>query len=136
MDNLYLKAGIAGAFFALWPICMNRSGLNGPASALALVLGVTILLVPYVWYVGLGSMPVGWQWAAVVGACITCGIGNVLFGSALTKATPAELSSIFLMLVLAQIAVSAISNAVLTGTISVAKAVGLAAACVAAYLLK
>lgn len=133
---MYVKAALGGAFFALWPIFMNRSGLNGPTSALALVLGVSVLLLPYVWFSGVGPLPSGWQWATVVVACVSCGIGNLLFGAALTKATPTELSSVFLLLVLAQIAVSALSNMVQTGSLTVTRAIGLAMACVAAYLLK
>ena len=136
MDNVYLKAAIAGAFFALWPICMNRSGLNASASAFMLVAGVAAIVLPFALHDGLGAslgQSHGW-W--IVGACATCAVGNLCFGNALMRVTPQNLSSMFVMLVVAQVVVSAISQVIVSGQLSLAKAAGFVAACLAAYLLR
>ncbi len=135
MDNLYLRTALGGLFFALWPICMNRSGLNGHTSGLALVAGVSVLVAPFALYKGIGPMPHGPQWLAILGACATCAVGNLCFGTVTAAASPAKLGSYFLVLVLAQIATSALYQVIISGSVTPAKAAGFVMAGAAAYLL-
>jgi hypothetical protein len=135
MDNLFLRTIVAGLFFALWPICMNRSGLSATSAVLAVVTGVAVIVVPFVLYKGIGPVPQGMQWLAVAGACVTCAVGFLCWGSVLTAATPASLGPYFLSLVLAQIGTSALYQVITSGGLTPAKAAGFVAAGAAAYLL-
>lgn len=50
MNELHVRAFLAGVFFGLWPLFMNRSGLTGNISAAVFTVGVFVIVSPFALY--------------------------------------------------------------------------------------
>ncbi len=132
MDSLYIRAILSGIFFGAWPLLMNRSGLNGNVSAFVLTSIVLICVFPFAF----GSMGTIFSanWVMVIGAGILGAAGGILFNGMIVKAVPENLGSLFVLMLIVQIAVPAIYQ-VAVGGITAAKGIGFILAAVAALLL-
>lgn len=134
MNELYLKAVLAGVFFGVWPLLMNRSGLTGNISAAAFALGALIVVSPFAIHEFRGAA-INVVWTMLVGACIFGGLGLLAFNGMLSKATPQAVGSLFVLVLVVQIAIPALYQIVSDGGLTISKCVGFAAAILAAYLL-
>lgn len=131
--NLAVRALIAGIFFGMWPLFMNRSGLNGNVASTAFTVGVLICVTPF----ALGSLgnlgkP---NWKMIIGASIIGSIGLLLFNGMLAKATPQNVSAYFAVMILAQVSVPAIYNIIETGKMTTTKGFGFLLAIISGVLL-
>ncbi len=50
MGELQFKAIVAGVFFGIWPLLMNKSGLSGNVSSAVFGLGVLMIVAPFAFY--------------------------------------------------------------------------------------
>ena len=55
MDPLYLKAILAGFCFGLWPLFMNKSGLNSVEASAALSLFLLAIATPFLLSMGFNN---------------------------------------------------------------------------------
>lgn len=134
MNELQIKAILAGVCFGVWPLLMNRSGLSGNVSSAVFALGALIVVSPFA-LCELNSISANVIWTMAVGACVFGGIGLLLFNGMLSKATPEKVSSLFLLMIMVQIATPALYQIVQDGGLTTSKGVGFAAAILAAFLL-
>ena len=64
MDTLYLKAILAGLCFGLWPLFMNKSGLNSVEASAALSLFLLAVVTPFLLVNGFQQLStIRWQMA-------------------------------------------------------------------------
>ena len=117
MDPLYLKAILAGLCFGLWPLFMNKSGLNSVEASAALSL---FLL----------------RWQMVLPACLFDALGLLALNSLLSSASSAQAGSAFVIVTVVQVAVPAAYLAMLAGGLTPRSGIGLVAAAIAVYLLR
>lgn len=133
MDSMQIKALLAGVCFGLWPLFMNRSGLNGNASTIVLSCVILAFIFPFtvgeLW--NLGTV----KWYMVLGAGIFSALGMLVFNSMLSKATPQSVGLLFVLMIIAQTAVPAVYQTVMSGGISFARGSGFVLAVIAAVLL-
>lgn len=134
MSELHLRAVLAGVFFGIWPLLMNRSGLTGNVSSAVFALGALIVVSPFALYEFSGAT-ISVVWTMVVGACIFGGLGLLAFNGMLSKATPETVGSLFVVMIVVQVATPALYQVINGGGLTVSKAIGFAAAILAAFLL-
>lgn len=132
MTDARVLSLIAGLFFGLWPLVMNRSGL--PANISTVVFAGTNLLIAVALtiYGGAklqGSVGIGIA-AGIVGA-----VGLTAFNLMLSKSKPTEVGSLFVLMVMVQIAVPAVYQMAMSGEVSLKKVAGFLAAFAATVLL-
>ena len=132
MDNLYAKAVLAGLSFGVWPLLMNRSGLNGNIATFIFTSIVLVSVFPFA-FGSMGNIHNA-NWLMVIGAGIFGAIGMLSFNNILAKATPQIVSSLFVLMLTVQIIAPAIYQ-VVVGGITIAKGFGFALAMIAAVLL-
>jgi hypothetical protein len=135
MSDLYMKAVLAGLFFGIWPLLMNKSRLGGNISSVAFCVGVFIVVSPFAIRSFNQSALSNIDWKMVVAAVICGGIGLLSFNGMLAKAILKNVSSLFVVALVVQIAVPALYQVYLTRGISPTKGLGFAAAAISAFLL-
>ena len=133
MESLDVKAVISGILFGIWPLLMNRSGLNGNLSTVifATVVLICVFIVSFgsLHNITISSLP----WA--IGAGIVGAIALLAFNSMLAKATPQTVGTFIVLMIVAQIVVPAIYQAILNGGLPLTKIAGFVFAAIAAVLL-
>ena len=87
MNELHVRAILAGVLFSFWPLLMNRSGLTGNVSSAVFTLGAFIVVSPFALYEFRSTTP-SIVWAMAIGACVFGGLGLLVFNGMLSKATP------------------------------------------------
>jgi len=133
MTELYVKALLAGVFFGIWPLLMNRSGLSGNLSSLIFTVVVLCGVTPFA--IGKVSNISNANWYMAIGAGLAGAAGILLFNGMLAKATPQNVATLFIVMMLAQIAVPALYQMFLAGGLSLARGVGMVLAGISAVLL-
>lgn len=132
--SLEIKAVLAGIFFGIWPLFMNRSGLSGNVSSVVFSLGTFIALIP----IAIGSngfnLPQA-KWSMVALACGTAAIGLLAFNGMLAGANPKDVGTLFVIMIVVQTATPALYQVVMNGNISAPKLAGFVLAGVAGFLL-
>jgi len=131
MDNL-IKALLSGILFGLWPMLMNRSGLNGYLASGVFALGGLILVAPFAISYGAVIGRVSWLMAILAAACSASGL--LIFNDLLAKITPQAVGRLFVIMLIAQILVPAVYHLSKNG-LTMDKLFGFLAAVIAAYLL-
>ncbi|NTU67031.1 MAG: hypothetical protein HGB08_03870 [Candidatus Moranbacteria bacterium] len=134
MDNLQVKAILAGMFFGIWPLFMNRSGLTGNVSSVMFCMAVLIGVSPFAIYSNGLSIPTA-NWTMVALAGFFGAIGLLSFNSMLSNATPQNVGTLFVFMIVVQIVVPALYQTIMDGNISIRKIGGYTAAITAAFLL-
>ena len=133
MNSLQIKASIAGIFFGVWPLIMNKSGLTGNTSSMFFSGMVFLFITPFA--VGnIGNIS-DVKWSFVVVSGIISAIGLLCFNSMLSKASSQSVGMLVILMILAQMSVPAIYQVVQQGSISLNKGLGFVFAIIAAILL-
>jgi len=133
MDSMQIKTVVAGVFFGIWPLFMNKSGLSGNASAMAFSLMVLIFVFPFA-VSDIGNVS-GIKWTMLLGAGACAAIGVLCFNNMLASATAQNIGSLLVLNFVLQIAVAAVYQIVLSHGVSLTKGIGFVLAAVAAVLL-
>lgn len=134
MNDVYIRAILAGVFFGMWPLLMNRSGLAGNLSS-AVFAGIAFITVlPFALKEGLHSFQTATVSLAV--AAGVCGaIGLLAFNGMLARVSKERVGTMFVLMILVQVTVPIIYQAVMTGDYSAKRVVGSIAALIAVILL-
>jgi hypothetical protein len=100
MDVLYLKAIVSGICFGLWPLFMNKSGLNSAEASAALSLFLLAVVSPFLLVNGIP------QFSAVkaVPACVFDALGLLALNSLLASASSVQAGSAFVIVTVVQVA--------------------------------
>ena len=127
---LYLKAIVSGICFGLWPLFMNKSGLNSAEASAALSLFLLAVVSPFLLVNGIP------QFSAVkaVPACVFDALGLLALNSLLASASSVQAGSAFVIVTVVQVAIPAAYLTVLAGGLTLRSAIGLIAAVIAVYL--
>ncbi|HEU5115001.1 MAG TPA: hypothetical protein VFT82_04525 [Candidatus Paceibacterota bacterium] len=134
--NSYLMVIIAGACAGSWPLIMQKSGLSGaPAAIVYSVCSLAVALILFAAAKGsAGTAPINW-WVALA-AGLLAAAALVLLSFVIGKTSPGQLSLLYIVMILVQVAVPAIFFAFTNGKITLQQVLGLMAALLAAFLLK
>ena len=134
MNDLQIKAVIVGLSFAIWPLVMNKSGLNGYVAAAFYTLVGLLVMIPFaVSNLSGPTTQAGWVFAVV--AALIGAAGVITMNNMLSKATPQNIGSLLITLFIVQLAVPAIYQIIKGGQMNVSRGIGLVAAFAAAVLL-
>lgn len=133
--SLELKAVLAGLFFGIWPLLMNRSDLSGNVSSAFFGLFALIGVLPFAIYANGGLALPAANWTMVIWAGVFGAMGLLAFNGMLAGATPKTVSTLFVLMTVVQVVVAAGYQVVVTRQLSADKGLGYVAAGVAAYLL-
>jgi len=156
--SLFWQSLTAGVAFGIWPLFMNKSGFGGYSSA-AVFSGLVFLgtlsfalkewgasqsNILWLMIITLGllgsvlskapAQNIGWGMAFAAGFFGI--IGLMFWSGTLANATNKNIGSLFVIMLVAQIAVPALYQAAILGQYSPRRIVGFLAAILAAYLLK
>ncbi|HZC97897.1 MAG TPA: hypothetical protein VE267_17545 [Bradyrhizobium sp.] len=135
MDPLYLKAILAGLCFGVWPLFMNKSGLNSVEASAALSLFLLAIATPFLLVNGVQQLSTI-RWQMVLPACLFDALGLLALNSLLSSASSAQAGSAFVIVTVVQVAVPAAYLALLGGGLTPRSGMGLVAAAIAVYLLR
>lgn len=131
--ELTIRTLIAGLAFGAWPLLMNRSGLSGNFSVIVFGAIMLVCVSPFAfWQVGDLSSVI---WKMAIAASVVGAVGMMSFNGMLAKATPQQVGSLFVVMIMIQTAVPAIYSLMMNGGLTIAKSVGFLCAAVAAVLL-
>ena len=136
-SSLSVQAIIAGIFFGIWPLFMQRSGLVGNASAGIYTGLVLVLLVPFA-VRHLMTHPDTFtdvKWMMIAFAAVTGAAGMLFFNNMLGAATKETVGGLIVVMIIAQTALTAAYAVWANGTVSWSQAIGFVLAGCAAYLL-
>jgi hypothetical protein len=133
MNSLQIKAAMAGIFFGLWPLFMNRSKLSGNVSSALFSLIVFVCVLPFA-IGGLKSVA-GMDWKMAAAAGIAGAIGVMCFNGMLAKATKEDVGMLFVIMIVVQTTIPAAYSIYMNGSMSPTKGIGFVLAFVAAILL-
>ena len=137
MDSLQIKAVLAGVFFGLWPLFMNKSGLNGLMSPMFFILITLSCVFPF----GLRRMATNPEdllqvgWTMVVLAGVFGAAGTIFFNDMLAHATQQSVGTLFVLMIVVQVSIPAVYSVVMNGEITFSKAAGFVLAVGASILL-
>lgn len=133
MDTLQIKAIIAGVFFGIWPLLMNRSGLNGNLGSFMFTVVVLICVLPFS-VTKLGEISSA-HWMFAVSAGVAGAIGLLCFNDVLAKATLQDVGLLFVLMTITQVIIPAIYQVIIAGGISLQRILGFLLSIIAAILL-
>ncbi len=125
---------VAGLFFGIWPLIMNRSGLGGVQSAIIFSTCAAVIIIAF------GGMTQGFNFTGAkfsyvfIASCFG-GAGLIFLSIGLAHTSPKQVSKLFLIMVIAQIVVPATYHAFVNGGLDVRTGLGITTALVTAFLL-
>ncbi|KKS38964.1 MAG: hypothetical protein UV01_C0001G0040 [Parcubacteria group bacterium GW2011_GWA2_42_14] len=134
MNDLRVMAALAGIFFGLWPLFMNRSGLTGNVSSAAFCVAAFIGVLPFAIKSGVASLATA-NWLMVAFAGLFGALGLLSFNGMLAGSSIQNVGNMFVLMTVVQIVVASVYQAMMNGHVSIDKIGGYVAAAMAAYLL-
>lgn len=135
MNNLYVLSVFAGIFFGLWPLLLNRSGLNGNVASV-IFSGISFICIAvFSFAIAKMSIPAHTNWWLAIAAGATSGIGVLIFNNVLAKSSPLNVATLFALTLVVQIVVAAVYQVIVSGNLSIAKGLGFIFAGVTTWLL-
>ncbi len=136
MKDVHIFSLIAGACFGIWPLLINRSGIDGFASAAVFSLVVLLVVAPVAITTGqLQSMNTTWSLLFIVAAGLCGGLGILFFNTMLAKVSKEEVGITFILMIMIQLAVPAIWHMISSGEYTPKRIIGVLGAFIVAYLL-
>lgn len=134
MSNPQVKAILAGLFFGLWPLFMNRSGLAGTVSSFTFAFIAMVVVMPFALHTTGFAIPAA-NWLMVACGGIFGALGLLSFSGMLADVPPEKVGSFFVAMIIVQIMIPATYQVIMTQELPLAKAAGFALAIIAAFLL-
>jgi hypothetical protein len=136
-SNPYLIVIIAGACAGAWPLVMQKSGLPGPLVALVYSLCSLAAAGALCFLGGVHSLPKqDMNWFIAIIAASLAAAALLLLSGVIEKVSARELSLLYVIMLLMQIAVPVIVFIAVNKGVSLRQGAGLTLAVIAALLLK
>jgi hypothetical protein len=165
-DLELLKMLFSGIMFGIWPLLMNRSGLDGNYSTVAILIIAACMLMPTAFFhlpqqefllwvlfsviiLAMGVLayklipiiPIAHNtqpivWWLVVLAAVMSTTGLIAFNSALGHIPPVKIPHYLLIMILIQVAVPIVYYVIKTGRVTLRDAIGFIATAIAVVALK
>src|SRR3989338_2141707 len=123
MNDLRVMAALAGIFFGLWPLFMNRSGLTGNVSSAAFCVAALIGVLPFAIKSG-GASLVTANWLMVAFAGLFGALGSLFFNGMLAGTSSQSVGTLFVLMTVIQVAVAASYQIIMSGQLSIDKVGG------------
>ncbi len=135
MTELQMRAVVAGIFFGLWPLFINRGGL-GPGVTTTVMEGIVFLVVlPFgLWAFSTASVA-GANWLMIVFGAVAGAIGVLVFNSGLALSSKETVNTFFVLTTMIQISIPAINQIIVLGAVTRHQLIGFSLAVGAAYFL-
>lgn len=134
MTGPCVKAILAGVCFGLWPLFLNKSGLNGNVSSACFSLVILVGVLPFAIYSNGLTVPTA-NWVMVVSAGSFGALGLLFFNSMLAEASLQNIGTLIVLMTLVQVVIPSLYQVIMSGQFSVGKITGYILAAMAAYLL-
>ena len=137
MNELQIRAILAGVAWGIWPLVMNRSGLSGNISSAAFAAVALLGTLPFAAFAlrDMGGPLAHANWTLVVVSGLLGAACMLLFNGMLAKAAPQNVGMLFVVMIVAQTAIPALYQTIMDGHLTASRMVGFAAAFVAAFFL-
>ncbi|HLD06037.1 MAG TPA: hypothetical protein VJC16_00700 [Candidatus Nanoarchaeia archaeon] len=103
----FTNAVLAGIFFGLWPLIMNRSGLNLITSSAVFYSVGLLVVMPFALR---GASFAGGNGTVAAAAGLAGVLGLLAFNAMLAKTAPQQAAMMFMVMIVVQIAVPALSR--------------------------
>ena len=138
LRNVYVEVIIAGIAAGAWPLVMQKSGLIG--APIAVVYSLVSLIAAVCLLVATGGIQINVQsntvqWGIALGAGLLAALSLLFLSDVVGRTSPTNLSTLYVLLLIAQISVPAIFYAVINHGVNLKQGIGFIAAIVAALLL-
>lgn len=136
MREVLLQAVISGIMFGLWPILMQRSGIQNVfvSTAVMEVFVLTTLLPLGIMNFRMSEF-MKMDWFFTVSASVAAALGVLTFNDGLAKTTVSTVSTYFVFMMVVQVIVPASYHLFINGGFTSSKLLGFAFAGLAAYFL-
>ncbi len=136
MYTIQIKGAAAGVCFGIWPLIMNKSGLNGYMTIMVFVVFSGLMALPFALYNPGDLAQVNWR--MVVWAGLFSGIGVMLYNSAIMSIVPGmklTVSGLIVLQLVAQAVAPALYETITQGDFSPRRLLGFVCASLAVVLL-
>ncbi len=133
MEKLQLRAILAGAFFGIYPLLLNRSNIKGNVMAAIFSFMVAVFILPFALN-ELRSLVVA-DWRMLIGASAVSAIAMMSMTSFLAASDRTSAGLLVLLMIITQATVTGIYQAFMDKGISVNKILGFAFAIAAVVFL-
>ena len=136
MREVLSQAVISGIMFGLWPILMQRSGIQNVfvSTAVMEVFVLTTLLPLGIMNFRMSEF-MKMDWFFTVSASVAAALGVLTFNDGLAKTTVSTVSTYFVFMMVVQVIVPASYHLFINGGFTSSKLLGFAFAGLAAYFL-
>lgn len=134
MNDLQIRAVLAGFFFGIWPLLLNRSRLSGDVSSAVFTFFALITVLPLALR-GMSHSLANANWGMAISAGFFAGLALLAFNGMLAKAPHENVGALVILMIVVQIAVPALYQVVITRRLTGPSSIGFAAAVAAAYFL-
>lgn len=127
-----------GLLFGAWPLFLSRSGLSGLSASATFAMINVLILMPFALSIGnlsniFATPDIRW-WPLLIAGLLGAS-GLLLFNHTLVSAGPEHAGRLFVLMIVVQIAVPALHEIVMQGTIDFRTGIGFVLALGAAILL-
>jgi hypothetical protein len=128
---------IIGICFGLWPFIMNKSNLDLRFAPILASIIALIMTVINLFYFSSGELKTMNAKNLIIGclASVICSFGVINFYKILSRTSPQELAIIFIVITLIQVSIPVLINIVVSGELTLNKAVGFLCAFLSIYFL-
>ncbi len=113
MHKIFLLMILSGFLFGGWPPVAGLSRMNGWTQTLVFEIFACLVVIPICLFQGVTIRGTSWPFGALAG--IMGGVGVLLFVGILARSKPEDLARLFIINLLAQIAVPAVYNCFVGG---------------------
>ena len=125
---------LCGTVFAIQPIVINKSGMNGVSATLFAATTMWFMVLAFSWHSGVSFT--GTKWWFVIGATALGTIGLLAYNHVVTTSHATTVGQLLIIPLITQIVVFAGFDAWTNGGLTVTKTIGFCTAILTAILLR
>jgi len=135
MNELVLRSVIAGIMFGLWPLMMQRSGLQGNVSSIIFAGAAFLTVLPFAARTGIAPAMQNTNVALGLAAGIIGGVGLLFLNGMLARVSVNKVGAMFAIMILVQLTIPVVYQFVITGNYPAKQIIGALLAVISVLLL-